>query len=366
MASDDWNIGAVRATQALALMPTKPDGSIDWGDIRVCHLDSGYTRHPFFGNWSNGQTWLRPADGINVVERDKEPLDPIDDEDARGRSFGHGTKTLSVICAVAESSAPDPSTPVGIGPQLPCIPCRVTNSVILSPQKRRAAVAKGIRHAIETGCQVVSISLGTPTFLPNQTGGMGRAVDEAYEAGVIVVAAGGQVIDSVTYPGKYHRTIGCGGLKEPRHVWFTYRHGIEQIDVWAPAAKISTAGLGHDAPLALEGDDPGSSLGDSSGSLSSSGKFDKGTGTSYATAHVAAAAAMWLRLRGPQIAGAYGDPPSWRRVEAFRALLERTAGAIVPPATNGKGLLLIDELLKAELPDSATLTKAPRARNQFA
>jgi hypothetical protein len=45
---------------------------------------------------------------------------------------------------------------------------------------------------------VISISLGIPFFPPNATGGMGRAVDRAYEQGAIIVAAGGQTITSVT------------------------------------------------------------------------------------------------------------------------------------------------------------------------
>ena len=50
---------------------------------------------------------------------------------------------------------------------------------------------------------------------PWAKGGMGLVVDEAYEAGVIVVAAGGQFIDSLCYPAKFNRTIGVGGGRDP-------------------------------------------------------------------------------------------------------------------------------------------------------
>ena len=91
------------------------------------------------------------------------------------------------------------------------MPCRIVNRVVLTPERNREAVAAGSDMPSAKGCQVISISLGIPFFPPNATGGMGRAVDKAYEEGAIIVAAGGQIIDSVTYPGKYARTIGVGG-----------------------------------------------------------------------------------------------------------------------------------------------------------
>ena len=200
-------------------------------------------------------------------------------------------------------------------------------AVVLTPERSRKAVAKGINHARAKGCQVISISLGIPTFLPTMTGGMGRAVDRAYEEGVIIAAAGGQIIDSVTYPGKYWRTIGVGGVTSERRIWFDYRDGRDMIDVWAPAARVlradSVAGPGQVAMPPIEGADPGASA---LSSGSHSGGYGAGDGTSYATVHVAAAAAMWLRHRGDDIAHAYNE--KWQRVEAFRRLLHTTAGPL--------------------------------------
>jgi Subtilase family len=120
-----------------------------------------------------------------------------------------------------------------VAPRLPVVPCRIVNRVVLTPERNREAVAAGIAHARGKACQVISISLGIPFFPPNATGGMGRAVDRAYEDGVIVVAAGGQVVDSVTYPAKYGRTIGVGGVTWQRRIWFNYTAGRQMIDVWA-------------------------------------------------------------------------------------------------------------------------------------
>lgn len=45
---------------------------------------------------------------------------------------------------------------------------------------------------------------------------LGEAVDHGYERGIILAGAGGQVIDRVTYPGKFSRTIGVGDVRDDR------------------------------------------------------------------------------------------------------------------------------------------------------
>lgn len=361
-AGDDWNLDMVRAREAWDMLPKLPDGSgIDWGDVRVAHLDTGYTRHPIFGDWANGQTWLAAAAGIDLIDHDEEPLDPCDYEG----SPGHGTRTASVLCG--ELSDPAVRSPVGVAPRLPVVPCRVVRSVVLTPESARKRVAAGIRFAVAQGIPVVSISLGVPFMYPWATGGMGRAVDRAYEAGTILVAAAGQVIDRVTYPGKYDRTICVGGVTRRRSIWFDYNAGRDRVDVWAPAHEVLRADpLPADPARArapLEGDDPGAPIGTSSGS--SSGAVGKGSGTSYATVHVAAAAAMWLRLRGQEIAHTYKEP--WQRIEAFRSLLRSTAQPVRGTApANGSGILDIAALLSADLPPPAGLRKQPEDKDKFA
>lgn len=363
MVEPDWNLRLVRSREALALLPRQPGGTgVAWGNLRVAHLDTGYTEHPAFGDWATGAVWLRPADGLNRREPGRPPLDPLTYEG----NPGHGTRTCSVLCAEAVPlpGQPPPESAIGVAPRLPVLPCRVVDSVVLWPEANRAAVAAGIRHALARKCQVVSISLGVP-FMPFfATGGLGHAVDEAYEAGMIVVAAGGQIVDSVCYPAKYARTIGVGGVTPSRRVWFKYRAGREMIDVWAPAAEVlradPLAAPGTQLLRPVEGSDPGMA---SVSSDSSSGGYAKGEGTSYATVHVAAAAAMWLLARGADIAAAYVEP--WQRVEAFRRLLRATAQPVVGPVQPpGTGILDLAALLRAPLPAAGTLAKASEDKHK--
>ncbi|MEE8532953.1 MAG: S8/S53 family peptidase, partial [Alphaproteobacteria bacterium] len=154
----------------------------------------------------------------------------------------------------------------------------------------------------------------------------------AYENGVIVVAAGGQVIDVVTYPGKFSRTIGVGGVRRDRQAWFKYdRIWLDRIDVWGPADDVWRANTTLDNDIEKY-------------------RYGDGDGTSYATVHVAGAAAMWLVARGRDIEGKYSE--LWQRAEAFRKLVKKTHQPVMgsyKPA-EGTGILDIKALIEADLP----------------
>jgi subtilisin family serine protease len=342
-----WNIDLVKAPAALDLLPKTAAGRVDWGDIKLCHLDTGFTEHRVFRDPLSGETWLRPDEGRNFIESGP-PVDPLDDKQRRGKSYGHGPRTGSVICGGADLRPDGTLLDIGVAPGLPLVPCRVVTWVVLLDSGSRERVAAGIRHAIQRGCQVVSMSLGG-------LGGnkaMFQAVTEAYNRGIILVAAAGQETDRVTFPGRYKRTITCAAVDRHKvpwrnQYWEKHPHEAAMIDVWAPGVDVPVVTL---PPEGAGAGTAGSSLGSTSASSEDS---SASKGSSYSTAHVAAAAAMWLRHREAEIA-AYPKP--WQRVEAFRTLLKTSKGALsglLPP--NGTGLLDIEKLLKTPLPAAADL-----------
>ena len=183
MPSTDWNIRLVNARQAYRMLPRKPDtdDEIDWRGVDVALIDTGYTTHPAFGPWVDGQSpVMQVARGQNFIETDP-PIDPLN----YSGHAGHGTRVASVLCGNL------PGLMVGIAPGVPTIPYRVTNNTVLASTASRERVAGAIRDAVDNnGCEVISISLGFPILDPFGQRELGKAVDHAYERGVIVVARG--------------------------------------------------------------------------------------------------------------------------------------------------------------------------------
>jgi hypothetical protein len=277
----DWSLKSVNAPDALS----KPDDPVNWGNIKVAHIDTGVTEHPCLGNWVDVDS------GVNYMDPIKKPIDPLD----KTRFSGHGTRTLSVLTGYEDGIFS------GVAPKLPTVPYRVTDTVLLDGNDERLNVAKAIHHAIdENKCQIISISLGWPTM---KNSILGDAVDYAYDNGVILVAAGGQEINSACYPGKYFRAIGVGGYTNEHRIFEDYENMNNYMDIWAPAKYV------YHAKVAA----PANSL-----------QYEFGKGTSFATPHVAAAAAMWLLRHGDAINNRYGSE-LWKRVEAFRMVLKLSA-----------------------------------------
>lgn len=322
----DWNLQHINQPRALAQLPKKPNGKIDWGNVRVAHLDTGYSEHPAFAFDANGKSPIvltgLGKDFLNPRRRSaKDPL--------TGPGFmppGHGTRSGSALCA-------DGAGFTGVGPGLPLIPCRVTESSLITKTVSQA-IGRALDYITDNNlAQVVNISLGTPV-VPDTA--MGEALDRAYEKGIIVVSAAGQLIDQVTYPAKHQRAIGVAGIQRRGKKHFIYykyaRYG--RIDVWAPADPIRRANVVAEPPDEQFGD-----------------------GTTYAAVHVSAAACMWLRKHGAAIRQTYRKP--WQRIEAFRVALSmggRTLPFKSPPTNRAPGLDC-NRLLRARLPHPAHLIK---------
>jgi subtilisin family serine protease len=322
---DFWNLKAVRAPEAWAIARAKrPDVEFPWAWVRIGHFDTGYTRHPCFGD----PTWLAPWLGKNVFDPGAGTGDPLDPMTKNGTP-GHGTRTASVIAGYEKGAF------WGVAPKAELVPFRVCDFVVVDTDNHNP-LHKAMRLAIDTGCEVISISLGEPCG-PGEA--WRRAIDDAYEAGVIVVAAAGNVTSEVTYPGRFSRTICAGGISPGGLPWSGGSRGIK-VDVCASADEVWRA-----LPIAQA---PGVRYSSADGD-----------GTSYATAHVAGAAAIWLAHFRPELAGHRG----WQVVEAFRAAVR--ASARVPSNWDtrlfGAGILDIEKLLNTPLAAPASLTAAPSA-----
>ena len=328
-----WNLRMVKAAQAWRLFPG--GSAVPWQGVQVGHIDTGYTEHPALG-FAGGPTssFVQPHKGINYKEGGELPKDPL----GYNGQPGHGTRTMSVLAANLRDRF------LGVAPGVGVVPYRLTNSVVIDAFGNDTELDKAIRHAVfDAGCDVISMSLGDPCAPPRR---VGRQVDAAYEEGVIVVAAAGNLTSEVTYPGRYHRTVAAGGVTRRGRPWSGGSRG-RRVTLCAPAADI------YRANTRIDGGSP------------TYGYGGGGDGTSYATVHISGAAALWIAYHGARL-NPYGR--TWRRVEAFRTVLENSANRPQDWDSSlfGAGILDIEALLNAPLPDPGSLLKSeiPAARER--
>ncbi|WP_410611349.1 type VII secretion-associated serine protease mycosin [Amycolatopsis sp. lyj-109] len=197
---------------------------------------------------------------------------------ARGRAdndcYGHGTFLAGIIAA-----ATVPGTGfAGVAPDVSILPIRCATGVAkngagaLTP----AAMAQGIREAVDAGAQVVNMSASTTTA----DAALAVAVQYAAEHDVVVVASAAnsaQKGDPVTFPASYPSVIAVGAV-DPAGVRADFSQTGRFLSLVAPGVDVTSVGPGG----------PGHWL---------------GSGTSYAAPFVAGVAAL-VRAYRPGLSAA--------------------------------------------------------------
>jgi len=158
----EWSINAIKVREAWALTPP-PGGQQKGAGIIVGHPDTGYTRHP--ENWSDNsvKNKILHKFGFDLWRNDGDATDDLDSGFFCGIHAGfaclpgHGTGTSSVIFSDEGSPSGGAQFVTGVAPGVRLIPFRVAPTVVIWNQRR---LADAIIRATDTGCHVISISLG--------------------------------------------------------------------------------------------------------------------------------------------------------------------------------------------------------------
>ena len=328
-----WSRDKVRAPSA------RKSNDIDGCGVLIGHPDNGYMVHPsthpglaplfaaepvagaqLVGRFVRGQspreydrtTRIRDELGRDLVDRDGNEL---------ARDAHHGLATASII--VGEVTSPGFEGITGIAPAADLVPIRVSyrrSSPVPSPvlfADGTLRLASGIVHAVDVGCDVISISVGGRPSLR-----LHKAVRYAVNNDVIVVCAGGNYLNRSIWPALYPEVIAVLGTDFDDSPWLS-GSPCENAAVAAPAAHVWHAKIGAES-------------------------FGRADGTSFSAAIVAGAAALWIQHHGrEQLTEHYGGGLyQW----AFRTLLE-TSG---DPPMSGTGAtvprLNIEALISSPLP----------------
>ncbi len=288
-------------------------------DLRIGQFDTGYSDH---SKLHGGYDLTADYD---LVGDDADARDELDSGVLKAP--GHGTRTGSVLVGVAAAAGIGNghdgnagflrTAPQGAAGVL-LTPFRVAKSVILID--RVSELVRGVHMAVDSGYPVLTMSMGT---LGNSA--LEAVARYAYERGTIWCCAAGNEVRFVIAPGKYPGVICVAASNANDGPWDGSCRGPE-VDITAPGEDVYV-------PILTDDDDEDMAY---------------GSGTSYATPHVAAAALLWLARH--QHALAYPEP--WQRVEAFRFCLTTTArpASQLPKDRYGAGILQVDALLLAPLP----------------
>ena len=304
----DWVHEILQWPEAMAEMSDATRGG---KGISVGQPDSGYTLHPNLG--TAGLDLTRDRD---VIDNDDDAIDDlIPNPSWPLPNPGHGTRTASVIVG---QGTPTEGI-VGLAGRALVVPIRATESVV---QVFDSDVAKAVAHARQVGCHVVSMSLGGKGFF-----GLKGEIQRAVDAGMIVMAAAGNYVRTVTAPASYDNCLAVAATGPGDTLWVDSSRGIA-VDVSMPGACVHVAAYNDKTPVVR-----------------------MANGTSYAVAHLAAAAALWLAHHGRQaLINKYGA----KRIQAAFLTALRWPGVCVVPAgwdpDYGVGRVDLLALLKAPLP----------------
>lgn len=265
---EQWYLDAIGLTDGV--------GNISKDEIKVELLDSG----------------VSDTDDIEVKQRvnlipGEEYVSPLYDD-----GNGHGTGLAGIICA-----SDNGERITGINPNVSLYSVKALDSGNTGLLSR---VIDGIYWGIENDMDIINMSLGTTV---NSTA-LHEAVKDAHEAGILLIAAGGnEEHREVQYPAAYEEVIAVGGTSTDGKLIEDFAMGTE-LEMLAPGDKIVTTGL-FDGTLTA-------------------------AGTSISTAEVTAAASILWGI------------DKTKQADFIRELLTATGRTVENSSSNGYSAKLID------------------------
>ncbi|HEY9897542.1 MAG TPA: S8 family serine peptidase [Pantanalinema sp.] len=283
-----WGLTKVQAQQAWDVTAGDPN-------VVVAVVDTGVDyNHPDL----KGQVIKGPDFGNS-------DSDPMDDQ-------GHGSHVAGTIAAVADNGV----GVAGLAYKTKVLAIKVLGS---DGSGDTNAIVKGILKANELGARVINLSLGGP----QQSSAMKDAVDQVTAKGTLcVVAAGNDGTSTPDYPAAYPNALAVGASDQSDKRASFSNYG-SYVDIAAPGVDILS---------------------------STEQTYKKHSGTSMASPHVAAAAALLL-AKNPAMSvqelrdalTSTGDPATGfgnsavKRLNAFKALAAVGGTAPTPAPEPGTG-----------------------------
>lgn len=212
----EWNIQRIGADMVWGVgnIPEVTPGNNTGAGVKVAIIDTGIDKdHPDLID--------NIAGGISYIWNDTKtaPNDNWDDGN------GHGTHIAGVISAVDNDIGV-----IGVAPGAQLYGVKVLGDLGYGTV---GDVVAGIEWAIENDMDVISLSLGAKK--PYES--LGDACDNAYNAGIVIVAGSGNDCGHVIWPAAYDSVIAVGATTTSDGIAYYSNHGPE-IELVAPGKNI--------------------------------------------------------------------------------------------------------------------------------
>ena len=183
--------------------------------VKVAVLDSGI-------DYGNDIVY---KEQINLIPGEEE-LTPFFTD-----ATGHGTSVAGIICAEDNGAGI-----TGMNPHVELYSAKVLSEGNKAPVSR---VVEGIYWAIENKVHILNMSFSTP----DDSQILRKAVEDAYQAGILMVAAAGNN-GQVEYPAAYPQVIAVGSVNAEGKAAEKSACGNE-LEFVAPGEKVTSTGLLH-------------------------------------------------------------------------------------------------------------------------
>ncbi|REE78545.1 PA domain-containing protein [Paenibacillus taihuensis] len=179
-------------------------------NIKVCALDTGIDYgHPEF-----------VSNGISVIKASKNFVKDGHPDATDG--YGHGTHVAGTIVGQTSSSG----SRIGVAPSIDLYVARVLGD---DGTGATSGIINGLNWCQQNGAKIASLSLGSDRGSKTEQ----KAFDQAYQNGMLSIAASGNDSGPIGYPAKYSSVVAVGAIDSSLNLASFSNFGAEQ-EVVAP------------------------------------------------------------------------------------------------------------------------------------
>ncbi len=338
----------------------KPNTSIQ-DIVKIGHIDTGFIEnHPSTPvNLESGHVHISKGKvKKGAVDKDKKV--------AIAEQQGHGQATMSILAGNwvdLEETEGNYKGFFGAIPYAKVLTIKVSETVALLSGKN---FAKAVDHAVDRGCDVITMSMAG---LPSKV--MAKAVNRAYEHGVVIVSAASNSFSKgakkilpkrTLYPARYDRVVAATGVAYNHKPYLNRYHDGSRA---AGGVYMQTCyGPDYVLPTSIAGYTPNISWFDqvtTNGDGSKTYYVKAGGGTSSATPQVAAGAAIYVQKYKKELSKFKGKD-AWKKAEIVRQALFRSADkSTAYNFVYGTGIMKAHQALAPEFAPAKMLAKIEKA-----